>query len=80
MSVKGESLLPVLDRYLYISTSGRNSVFGIATCYAVEGSGFEPRCRPDFSHPSGTTRSPTQRAAQRVQGLFPMGKEVGALS
>jgi len=62
MPVKDESLLPVLNTYLYISTSGRKSVFGIATCYAVEGWGFEARCRPDFSHPCGTARSPTQRA------------------
>jgi len=80
MPVKGESLFHVLNRYLYISTSGRNSVFGTATRYAVEGCGFEPRCMRDFSHPSGTARSPTQRAVQRVQGLFPRGKELGARS
>jgi hypothetical protein len=55
-----------------ISISGfRDSLYGIATPYVLEGSDFEPRWGLDFPRPSRLVPSPMQPPVQGQQVTFP---------
>jgi hypothetical protein len=51
---------------------------GIATLSGLDTPGNESRRRQDFPHPYSLVVGPTQPPVQRVPGLLPEGKEVGA--
>ena len=62
---------------MYTST-GRDGVVGKATCFGLDGIGFEPRQWFDFPHPSRTTPRTTQPLVRCVSGVFPSGNAGGA--
>jgi len=49
--------------------AGRDSTFGIATCYGLDGPGIESRCGRDYPHPSRPVLGPTQPPIQWIHGL-----------
>jgi hypothetical protein len=49
-------------------SSGPGSIVGIATAYALDGSGMESRWGRDFSHLSRPAPRPTQPPVQWVPG------------
>jgi hypothetical protein len=69
------------DKFRTISVSvGRDSVFGIATRYGLDGPGIESRWREerrDFPHQSRTALGPTRPPAQWVQDILPGGIMAG---
>jgi hypothetical protein len=48
---------------------GRNTSFGIATRYGLDGTVIESRWGRDFPHPSRPALGPTQTPIQWVPGL-----------
>ena len=62
------------------NAGGRTSVVGIATCYGLEGWGFERRYGQDVfsSHSSISVLGSTHFPDTWVAGLFSEGKAVGA--
>jgi hypothetical protein len=57
----------------------QKSAVGIKICYGLEGLWIESRLSRDFSHPFRLALVPTHPPVQRAPGLFPEGKEAGAL-
>ena len=64
---------------IFLTEMGRYSSVGIATRYGLDGPGFECRWGRDYTHPSRPALWHTQSPVQWVPGLFPEGKEAGAL-
>jgi hypothetical protein len=64
--------------FLRIIFVGRDSSVGIATLYRLEGPGIESWWGRDFLHPFRRALGPTRPPMQRVPGLLPRGKAVGA--
>ena len=68
----------VCVKYIF---EGRDSLFGIATRYGLDGLGIESRLGGkgrNFPHPSRPALEPTHPLIQWVSGAFPAGKTVGA--
>ena len=68
----GQILFPVL-LFSLVSTVGRDSAVGIATCYGLDGSGIESHWGRYFQHPSRPFLGPTQLLYNGDE-VFPWGK------
>jgi len=51
-----------------------DTIADTATCYGLDGVGFEPQWRQDFLDPSRPALRPTQLPVQWAPGLLPWGK------
>ena len=63
--------------YMYCICGGWNSVGGIATCYGLDGPGFETRWGRDFLDPYRLVPKLTQPPVQQLLGLLPEVKVTG---
>ena len=61
-----------------LELKGRDSSFGIATRYELDGSGIESRWRHGFPHPSRPALEPILLVVELLPGLFPGGEAAGA--
>jgi hypothetical protein len=61
-----------------LSGNSRDSVFGIATRYEMDGPGFETRCGLHFPEPSRPASRPTRPPVKWLPDLFHGGKAAGA--
>jgi hypothetical protein len=61
-----------------LTGTGRIALVGIATCYGLYGTGFEPQWRRDFPDPSRPVPRPTQPPVEWLAVPFPRGAAAGA--
>jgi hypothetical protein len=73
--------LPYYHKFwsIFLTEMGRDTSVGITTRYGLDGPGFESLWGRDYLHPSRPALGYTQSPVQWVTGLFPEGKEAGAL-